>query len=298
MDTRKDIEESAAAAPSASDTAASSSPPGETSVVDPKIEAAQIAASRTESPPQEPAVETPQAATPRRDEIKLVAFDADAARRAGMSSETPAADSSPRRPRFALLAASVALAGAFGAVAGALGVSGLAQIGQTPTPAAATVARDTPAAQSAIAQTRADLAALKSSVETGNRAINGQFVKLTERFDRLERAESERAAKLTKASESLDRLERRADAAPAKDTTASVPAAQPVAATPAQPPIVDGWVVRDVYRGIAVIQGRRLGMVEVEPGDSVPGIGRIESIKKQDGRWVVVTSKGLITSPR
>jgi hypothetical protein len=30
----------------------------------------------------------------------------------------------------------------------------------------------------------------------------------------------------------------------------------------------------------------------------VPGVGRIETIKKQDGRWVVVTSRGLIVSMR
>jgi hypothetical protein len=26
----------------------------------------------------------------------------------------------------------------------------------------------------------------------------------------------------------------------------------------------------------------------------LPGLGRIENIRRQDGRWVVVTSKGLI----
>ena len=31
-------------------------------------------------------------------------------------------------------------------------------------------------------------------------------------------------------------------------------------------------------------------------GDPVPGLGRIDAIRKQDGRWVVVTSKGLIVA--
>ena len=30
----------------------------------------------------------------------------------------------------------------------------------------------------------------------------------------------------------------------------------------------------------------------------VPGLGRVDAIRKQDGRWVVVTSKGLIVPPR
>jgi hypothetical protein len=65
---------------------------------------------------------------------------------------------------------------------------------------------------------------------------------------------------------------------------------------PPQPAIVQGWSLQEVYRGVALIQGSRFGIMEVETGDVVPGLGRIEAIRKQDGRWVVVTSKGLITS--
>jgi hypothetical protein len=61
---------------------------------------------------------------------------------------------------------------------------------------------------------------------------------------------------------------------------------------------VPGWSVRDVYRGVAMLQSRLGGMVEVEPGDVLPSLGRIESIRRQDGRWVVVTSRGMITSMR
>jgi hypothetical protein len=39
-------------------------------------------------------------------------------------------------------------------------------------------------------------------------------------------------------------------------------------------------------------------MVEVETGDVLPSLGRIEAIRRQDGRWVVITSKGMITSMR
>ncbi|MFD2183966.1 coiled-coil domain-containing protein [Rhodoplanes azumiensis] len=64
---------------------------------------------------------------------------------------------------------------------------------------------------------------------------------------------------------------------------------------PPAPPVVSGWVVRDVRRGIALIEGR-YGLVEVETGDTLPGLGRIESIRKQDGRWLVVTSRGVIVA--
>jgi hypothetical protein len=71
-----------------------------------------------------------------------------------------------------------------------------------------------------------------------------------------------------------------------------VPAPVPPAGT------VPGWAVRDVYRGVALLQSRLGGMVEVEPGDVLASLGRIESIRRQDGRWVVMTSKGIITSMR
>jgi hypothetical protein len=58
-------------------------------------------------------------------------------------------------------------------------------------------------------------------------------------------------------------------------------------------PTVEGWALRDVGNGGALIQSR-LGIYEVYTGDAVPGLGRVDAIRRQDGRWVVVTSKGLI----
>ena len=73
---------------------------------------------------------------------------------------------------------------------------------------------------------------------------------------------------------------------------------QVAAVSPSSPASsIPGWGVIEVNRGVAVIQGR-LGVIEVEAGDVVPGIGRIDSIRRQDGRWVVMTSRGRITSLR
>ncbi len=58
-------------------------------------------------------------------------------------------------------------------------------------------------------------------------------------------------------------------------------------------PTVEGWVLRGVANGVALIESRR-GIYEVYAGDPVPGAGRVDAIRRQDGRWVVVTSKGLI----
>ena len=60
-------------------------------------------------------------------------------------------------------------------------------------------------------------------------------------------------------------------------------------------PTVEGWVLRDVAKGSALIESRR-GLFEVFAGDNIPGVGRVDAIRKQDGRWVVVTSKGLIVA--
>jgi hypothetical protein len=133
-----------------------------------------------------------------------------------------------------------------------------------------------------------------------------QFNKTSERLDKVEKAELEPAAKLTKLSEAVDKL-RVAPAAPAVVAVAPAAAAakeitgsiSPPAATTAPKvelarlPTVEGWVLRDVANGGALIEGRQ-GIYEVYAGDPVPGLGRVDAIRRQDGHWVVVTSKGLI----
>jgi uncharacterized protein (UPF0335 family) len=187
-------------------------------------------------------------------------------------------------------------------MAGALATSAMVRpSAPVQTPVAAV---DLAPVQNSVAQLRSELAAIKSSVESSSRNTNAQFVKFTERLERIDRSQAAPAAQLKQAIEAIERLERRTqttaqNAAASPLTTGSV-APQPAAATTApEPPrqqFLEGWVVRHVSRGVAVIQGRRMGLIEVETGDVVPGVGRIESIRRQDGRWVVVTSKGLIRS--
>jgi hypothetical protein len=90
-----------------------------------------------------------------------------------------------------------------------------------------------------------------------------------------------------------------APAAP-KEVTGSIapPAAAPAAAPKVEVgrlPTIDGWVLRDVGYGGALIESRR-GTYEVYAGDMIPGLGRIDAVRRQDGHWVVVTSKGLIVA--
>jgi hypothetical protein len=160
-----------------------------------------------------------------------------------------------------------------------------------------------------VARIDADIAALKAGVEHTSKTTMSQFNKTSDRLDKVEKAQAEPAAKLAKLSEAVDKL-RAAPAAAvaavpvaAKEVTGSVSPPATVAAAPATParpemarlPTVEGWVLRDVANGGALIESRR-GMYEVYAGDPVPGLGRIDAIRKQDGKWVVVTSKGLIVA--
>jgi len=140
-----------------------------------------------------------------------------------------------------------------------------------------------------------DLVSLRSTVEAANRTVGAQFARLTDRIDRSERTQTEPTAKIAKITETLERIDRR---------TRDLPELGPMTAEQRIPPpvpikeisrlsVVPGWVVRNVYDGTALIQGR-IGLIEVEVGDPLPGGGRVEAIRRQDGRWVVVTSKGLI----
>jgi hypothetical protein len=53
------------------------------------------------------------------------------------------------------------------------------------------------------------------------------------------------------------------------------------------------YVLREVFRGGALVEGRQ-GMIEIYPGAELPGAGRVRSVERRDGKWVVVTSAGVI----
>lgn len=209
------------------------------------------------------------------------------------ANERPGEDADGRRRRlspFAVMAASLAGAAAAGAMLGAIVVTGLAR----PTPVAAAPKfgiEDVNALKEQVVQARVELAALKSSLDAGHRSANQQFTRIAERVERMERTQADPVAKLTKAVDALERA-RRADPAHT-EVTGSVPPSQ----NGAKPGVLEGWVLRDVHRGTAYIEGR-MGIIEVDQGDMIPGLGRVDAIRKQDGRWVVVTSKGMIVQAK
>lgn len=212
--------------------------------------------------------------------------------------------------RLSAMAAVVAIAACVGAISGALATAGMMHFAG---PAPAQVA-DTSALDASVSRIDADIVALKASVEHASKTGVSQFNRANDRLDKLEKAQAEPMAKLAKLSETVDKLRatppaapaQAAAAVPAKETTGSIAQAPTqvatAAAAPAAPktevgrlPTVDGWRLRDVANGGALIEGRG-GLYEVYAGDPIPGIGRVDAIRRQDGRWVVVTSKGLIVA--
>jgi hypothetical protein len=215
--------------------------------------------------------------------------------------------------RIAAVAAMVALATAAGAVGGALATSAFMRGGG----GQVAVNGSQASLEASVSRIDADIQALKSGLEHTSKLGMNQFNKTSDRLDKLERVQAEPAAKIAKLSEAVDKLRAAPAAAPAvaavatavpKETTGSISAAPTAPATAAQQaaatppksevgrlPTVDGWVLRDVADGGALIDGRR-GVYEVYAGDFIPGLGRIDAIRRQDGRWVVVTSKGLIVA--
>jgi len=206
--------------------------------------------------------------------------------------------------KLAAVAAAVILAAIAGAFGGALATAGLSHRGDAGNAAAAEVKT----LDGQVTQLQSEIAALKASLDHANKLASAQLGKATDRLDRLEKAQAEPAAKIAKLTETVDKL-RTAQAQPASPAPTTVASAapgevtgsiapKPEAAKP-QPagrlPTVEGWVLRDVYDGGAVIEGRG-GSYEVYAGDPVPGLGRVDAIRRQDGRWVVVTSRGLIVA--
>ncbi|MFT4120461.1 hypothetical protein [Bradyrhizobium sp.] len=214
--------------------------------------------------------------------------------------------------RLSAMAAMVAIAASIGAISGALATVGVMHFSAAQAPAQVA---DTSALDASVARIDADIVALKANVEHTSKTGLNQFNRANDRLDKLEKAQAEPMAKLAKLSETVDKLRTApatapapaAAAAAAKETTGSIAPTQvataaPAPAAPAAPrtevgrlPMVEGWVLRDVANGGALIEGRG-GLYEVYAGDPIPGVGRVDAIRRQDGRWVVVTSKGLIVA--
>jgi hypothetical protein len=196
--------------------------------------------------------------------------------------------------RFALLAATIAGAAGIGALAGSLAAFSFSH----QTAAQATVIRTAESRDVILAlkNQRAEMAALKTSLDSESRSATAQFARIADRFNNLERAQADQANKLTHIADAVDRFDKK----PAPEITGSIAAPAPVAAAAAQPnpavPVLHDWIVQGVRNGRAMVETRYGSMFLVASGGMLPGLGRVAEIKRQNGAWIVVTERGLITS--
>ena len=79
-----------------------------------------------------------------------------------------------------------------------------------------------------------------------------------------------------------------------KDQAKAVGQLVPVPET--RPTTIKGWTVRNVVNGIATLEGPGVTW-KAARGDTVPGLGKVDSVVFWGNRWIVATSKGLITTP-
>jgi hypothetical protein len=215
-------------------------------------------------------------------------------------------EAQPRQGSGALrMAAVVVLATTAGALGGLLSTSDIAHFASVALSSDDGLSARLPSLEASIARIEADIPTLKANAEYTSEISLAKLSETSGRLDKLEKAQAEPVAKLAKLSDAVQKLQSApvapAPVAAAVETTSSIspPAAPAPVIAPATEvgklPQVEGWRLRGVGRGIALIQGRR-GLFQVHTGTIIPGVGRVDAIRRQDGRWVVVTAKGLIVS--
>lgn len=155
-----------------------------------------------------------------------------------------------------------------------------------------------------------NLDGLRTAVDQSSKATNDRFGRFAENLDRIERVSSSSTAKLDRLAQAQVQTPAPAPATVQSQTPsqqgammASVVAPEFTGSLPpserasAPRKVIKGWSVRQAYEGIAILQSPN-GVIEAVLGQQVPGIGRIEEIRNENGRLVVETSGGVVYSSR
>ena len=217
---------------------------------------------------------------------KLGAGDEEVEESVAASTAPAAPAAAPHSTRFVVLAASVAFAAAFGSFVGSVSGSGLSRYFYPGAAPASSIETTTDAMREMKLQL-AELSSLKVSLDNAAHNTTSQFAKIADRLDRLD-------THGTAAPETTASIATPSSLAP----SVPAPAAQPPAVTKLTDRILPGWVVDDVRNGRALIESRYGAMFDVGAGSVLPGLGHVATIKRQDGQWIVLTERGIITSGR
>jgi hypothetical protein len=154
--------------------------------------------------------------------------------------------------------------------------------------------------------------AFKEIEHTSSTVSASSQSKLADKVERLTVALQEPGKRLSSLEDRIGRMEGQITTTLASlNTKPAAPTPSPVPTPPEAPPReeaaapktvkaepVDGWVLREVYDGSALVESRNGRLYEVAPGGQLPGVGRIGSIERRGTRWVVLTDKGFIGTYR
>ncbi len=146
----------------------------------------------------------------------------------------------------------------------------------------------------------AKTAALGERLEQVEREQSGRIANLAAQLERRTTAVAAVKAEPTQTgslaeTRSVDAKMTEAKTADTKSTEAKPTDTKPKPIAADKPTVIEGWAVRDVYDGAAILENRRRRIVEVGPGDVLPGVGRVEGVERRGREWVVVTRQGLVT---
>ena len=180
-------------------------------------------------------------------------------------------------------AAVIATAAVLGGLVGAAATTGMGHV---------LAARDgepdaVDALRTSIGQLAGEIKALKDGVGGGSRATADGLASLEDRLAGAERAQADLTAQIASLTSGLSH-EAVADVSPVSpEITGSI--------TRANLPVASDWVLWRVRNGRALVQGNG-GYFEVVPGSQLPGLGLVQRIVKEDGRWVVMTRTAVIAA--
>ncbi len=173
-------------------------------------------------------------------------------------------------------------------------------------------------------------AQLSDKVERTNAETVGRIGKVAEQLERIERTQRD-PQRQQGLIERLERIEKHVASVKTPETSAApVPVASAAPTPPAKPANIasaipdvaqtgslpdpkkaepkadpkpefdprktqlDGYVLRDIDDGYALVEMKNGRFVEVAAGGILPGVGRIEAIERRGRQWVVLTPKGYI----
>lgn len=272
------------------------------------------------SPATEPAPAEPPSAQTKTAEVKIDPPAADAPKLAELKADAPAASVTPlrahwsfkpRQKRRALLAASVVLAAGLGGMIGALAAGGWSS------PRIDVVAlNQRKALQHSVDQLHKQVATLKSNLDKANKTVAEKTALEKAALERANKVAAEKAAleKSAKVAHSqhannqIAKLPERFESAGNPDVTGSIPSreavplpvprpAPQIGAAETRPVLLQDWTIHAARGGYIYVRSHG-EIYQVVPGVPLPGLGRVQAIKRENGSWVVVTARGLIVGNR